>query len=99
MEREYFLDKKENVNKIITVFFIICAVLLLVDVLDPIGLWTFKHHAAGDGAHVDAPRYHYGIEGWYGFYGIYGFVCCVALVLAAKVLRKIVMRGEDYYDR
>lgn len=39
------------------------------------------------------------IEHWWGFYGIYGFVGCVFLVLAAKVLRLIVMRPEDYYDR
>ena len=32
------------------------------------------------------------------FYAIYGFVACVALVLMAKVLRKVVMRKEDYYD-
>ena len=32
------------------------------------------------------------------FYAIYGFVACVALVLMAKVLRKGVMRKEDYYD-
>ncbi|MDA0229933.1 MAG: hypothetical protein O3B21_07070 [Proteobacteria bacterium] len=38
-------------------------------------------------------------EGWFGFYGFYGFVACVALVFAAKVLRKLVMRPEDYYDR
>ncbi len=35
----------------------------------------------------------------FGFYGIYGFVGCVILVLVAKVLRKIVMRDEEYYDR
>ena len=32
-----------------------------------------------------------------GFYGIWGFVSCVVLVLAAKQLRKLVMRGENYY--
>jgi uncharacterized membrane protein len=46
----------------------------------------YKHHL------------HYGFENWIGFYGIYGFVACVALVLAAKVLRLVLMRGEDYYD-
>lgn len=40
----------------------------------------------------------FAIEHWFGFYGIYGFVACVGLVLAAKELRKIVMRREDYYD-
>jgi hypothetical protein len=33
-----------------------------------------------------------------GFYGVYGFVACVALVLAARALRKVLMRREDYYD-
>lgn len=39
------------------------------------------------------------IEHTLGFYAIFGFVACVALVLAAKVLRLLVMRPEDYYDR
>ncbi len=39
------------------------------------------------------------LEGIFGFYGIFGFVCCVFLVLAAKELRKILKRSEDYYDR
>ena len=38
-------------------------------------------------------------DGWFGFYGLYGFVACVGLVLAAKLLRRVVMRREDYYDR
>ena len=38
-------------------------------------------------------------DGWFGFYGLYGFLACVALVLAAKLLRRAVMRPEDYYDR
>ena len=37
-------------------------------------------------------------EAWFGFYGIFGFVACVALVLAAKELRKFLMRDETYYD-
>ncbi|MEE8352791.1 MAG: hypothetical protein V3R37_11445 [Rhodospirillales bacterium] len=43
--------------------------------------------------HVDHPW-----EGMFGFYAIYGFVACVVLVLVAKELRKLLMRGEDYYD-
>lgn len=41
----------------------------------------------------------FAIEHWFGFYGIYGFVACVGLVLAAKELRRILKRPEDYYDR
>ncbi len=35
---------------------------------------------------------HFAFEGWFGFF------CCVALVLAAKEMRKLVKRDEDYYD-
>lgn len=41
----------------------------------------------------------FAIEHWWGFYSIYGFIGCVFLVLAAKELRKLVMRREDFYDR
>lgn len=37
-------------------------------------------------------------EAMFAFYPVYGFVSCVMLVLAAKQLRKVVMRAEDYYD-
>jgi uncharacterized membrane protein len=41
---------------------------------------------------------HFRFEYWFGFSSFYGFVACVSLVLAAKQLRKVVMRDEDYYD-
>jgi uncharacterized membrane protein len=72
--------------KAVRVFWALCALVLLVDVLDLIGVGYHKH------PHFDA-------EGLPGFYGIYGFVACVALVLAAKQLRKLVMRGQRYYDQ
>jgi hypothetical protein len=37
--------------------------------------------------------------GWFAFYAVYGFFACVALVIAAKGLRRLVMRPEDYYER
>lgn len=40
---------------------------------------------------------HYGVEKIIGAYGIYGFVGCVALVLGAKELRKLLKRDENYY--
>ncbi|MEM9060398.1 MAG: hypothetical protein AAGD13_08030 [Pseudomonadota bacterium] len=39
------------------------------------------------------------IEHWWGFYGIYGFIGCVFLVLAARAMRVLLIRPEDYYDR
>lgn len=41
---------------------------------------------------------HFGFENIFGFHAAYGFVSCVALVLAAGQLRKLLMRPEDYYD-
>ena len=37
------------------------------------------------------------IEGVFGFYALYGFVSCWMLVIAAKQLRRMVKRREDYY--
>jgi hypothetical protein len=34
-----------------------------------------------------------------GFYGLFGFTAFVVIVQAARVLRLLVMRPEDYYDR
>ncbi len=39
------------------------------------------------------------LEQYFGFSAFFGFVSYVFIVFAAKQLRKIVMRPEDYYDR
>ena len=36
-------------------------------------------------------------ENWFGFFAWFGFIACVALVLLAKQMRKIVKRDEAYY--
>jgi hypothetical protein len=41
----------------------------------------------------------FGFAGWFGFYAAYGFFACVALVVTAKALRRVLMRPEDYYER
>ena len=41
---------------------------------------------------------HFDFENWFGIFALFGFVACVALVLAAKVLRVLLKRDEDYYD-
>jgi len=42
---------------------------------------------------------HFEFENWFGFFGVFGFAACVGLVWAAKVMRKLLKREEDYYDR
>ena len=36
-------------------------------------------------------------ENWFGFFSWFGFIACLALVLLAKQMRKIVKRDEDSY--
>lgn len=52
-----------------------------------LGLADFTYHK-----HV-----HFEIEEIPNFYGFYGFIMFSALILAAKVLRTIIKRPEDYY--
>lgn len=33
-----------------------------------------------------------------GFFALFGFIAYVIMVMAAKLLRKTMMRKEDYYD-
>jgi len=41
---------------------------------------------------------HYAVEEWVGFYGLFGFIAFFGIVMAGKVLRKLIKRDEDYYD-
>jgi len=41
---------------------------------------------------------HYSWEEWPGFYALFGFLSFVVIDVGGKVLRKLVMRDEDYYD-
>ena len=38
-------------------------------------------------------------ENLWGFYAIYGFVACVLLVEVAKLMRAVLMRAPDYYEK
>ena len=81
-EKSYWLDRKENIEKVVWAVYGICGLLFVIDIF-------VEKHGKGP----------FAIDHFYAFYGIYGFVACVALVLAAKQLRRVLMRGEDYYDR
>ncbi len=78
-ETKGFFDKPENVRRMLRVFYVICALLVIAD-------FIVHRHIYHDWEKIPA------------FYAIYGFVGCVVLVLIAKEMRKVLMRGEDYYD-
>lgn len=86
-EKKHLFDDRKNVKRAIRSLFICCAILFIGDV---VFFFEHKHLSFEDGA--------FPIEGWFGFYGIFGFVACVLLVLAAKQMRKVLMREEDYYE-
>lgn len=90
--RKHVFDNPANVRRLIRGFMVVCGLLLALDLLFlPLLGWEHKHLSF---EHGGLP-----MEGWLGFYCIYGLGACVMLVLLAKVLRKIIMRREDYYDR
>ena len=50
---------------------------------------------------IDIFHHRHVVHAWeklFGFYPLYGFIACVALVLIATQMRKILMRREDYYE-
>jgi len=43
---------------------------------------------------------YFNVEVWSGFYAVFGFVSSVVIILIAKfLLRRLVMRQENYYDK
>ena len=86
-EKEGWFDKKENVKKVLNGLFIACLFFVLLDVVIYFFFKEFKH-----------PYFNW--EKSPGFYAVYGFVACVVVVLISKfILRPLVMRSEDYYDK
>ncbi len=51
---------------------------------------------------VDFVHHRHVVHDWenlWGFYAVYGFVACVALVEIAKLMRALLMRAPDYYEK
>ena len=82
-EPKRWLDDPANIKRFIRWFFISAGLLALAD-----GVFLFHHK------HV-----HFGFEKFPFFYCLYGLCACVILVIAAKGLRKLLMRDEDYYEK
>ncbi len=84
-----WLDDFENVRKVYRSLWAVCLVLLVAG--EGVLRWA-RHADAGSGE-----AHGFAFESWPGFFALFGFIACVALVLAAKELRKLLMRSEDYY--
>ena len=78
-EREHVWDNPRNVKLLFSVFYAVCAIVVVLDLVIP----REGHHSW---------------ERIVEFYPLYGFVGIVVLVLIAKLMRRVLMRPEDYYD-
>ena len=78
--KKYWLDSAANVTKLYWGFWVICLLLIAINLI-------LHPHEDSEFATL------------FGFHGFYGFLACAALILAAKQLRRLLMRNEDYYDR
>ena len=85
-ERPSWFFQPKNVRRVIVGLFGACGFFFLLDVV--FVLTGFDKHP------------HFQWEQWPGFYAVFGFVACVLLVLISRfLLRPLVMRGEDYYEK
>ena len=90
MEKKHVFDDPRNVKRLLKIFFSSVVILLILD-----GFYIVLSKT-----HVIQSHMNYQWEGFWGFYAFYGFVACVILVLVSKyILRPLVKREEDYYDK
>ena len=61
---------------------------ILIGAAAAVTLADFGYHKHG----------HFGFQEWFAFDAVFGFAAYVGLVNSAKLLRKVVMRDEDYYE-
>ena len=88
--RGHYFDDPKRWKRLIAVLFVLCALMFALDLLNPL----LKRVSGYELRHPER-----GWEGFPGFYAFYGFLAYTAIVYTAKLLRKGVMRDEDYYER
>ena len=82
-DRQHVWDNPKNVKLLFRVFYALCIVLVVLDPLLDLVIDRHRGHAW---------------ESLIAFYPFYGVLGIVVLVLIAKLMRRILMRPEDYYD-
>ncbi|HUP51779.1 MAG TPA: hypothetical protein VM198_04850 [Longimicrobiales bacterium] len=79
-----WMDRPEAVKRFLTVFYVVCAVLLVAELL-LLGAESAHPHPLEE-------RMRFLV------YPVYGFISFWFLVLVAKPMRKLLIRPEDYYE-
>ncbi len=103
-EAPRWLDKPDNLKKLIRGFFGVCAITFLAD----IAFFFFHKHSTFQPAEwvKTAEEEHFHLTGlaenaesFFGFYSVYGLLGIILLVVLSVGLRKLVMKPEDFYSR
>jgi hypothetical protein len=86
------LEDPKTLEKLKTAAIVVLVALVLLDpkLLEAVHILEHDpHHAA-----------YFVVDGWPGFYVVYGFLTCWAMVmLSKKLVAKLLMRPDTYYDR
>lgn len=86
-EEPRWLDKSENVKVLAKGVYVVCGLLIVLEILGSLGIGYHKH------GHETI-----GTDSWPAFYPLAGFVAYSLVVVLGMGLQKLVMRKEDYYD-
>lgn len=90
-ETSYWFDKPSSLRMIIIGLVVFCAISFIVPT-------ALDMMASSDPHHGEESHRAFEYESYYGFHAIFGFCAYACIVLGAKVLRKFIMRPEEYYD-
>ncbi len=82
-----WFDKPANINRLIVALVSACLVLLAVEAIFGKSFYD-DHHPA-----------HFPIEQMFGYQALIGFLAFVVVVFLGTILRTVIRRSEDYYDR
>ena len=86
--RRYWLDDKRNVTRIFHALIGVNVLWLAAD---------FLYHKHSEWSDLEGRLHEF--DAWLWFFPVYGFVGAFVLVLAAKQMRRLLMRPEDYYEQ
>ena len=85
------LEDPQTIRKLWIGFYVVLGILL---VLDP-KLLELLHILEHDPHH----HAHFGVDGLPTFYAVFGFITCLAMVvISKKLIGKLLMRPDTYYD-
>ena len=86
-EKPSWFEQPKNINRMIFGLVAACALLLLIELVFGHYFHDEHHHATFE------------IEGIFGYQAWIGFISFIVVVALGSLLRLVIRRPEDYYDR